>query len=402
MKTLKLFFAAMLCTLAFSSCEKTPEDNPEDNPQEKPGEDPEDKPGEDPENDGKTLQIELSAEDLTVTMKVTPKDNEIRYYFDIIDKYLVKNSGDNLEAILMNILQERITMHTDQGLSVEEAVAKITSQGPDSYTYTQIQKANTTFIGYAVAIDPAGNMTGELCTKELTTRQTEPSSNEISIDVTNINVDKAYLYFETTNDDPWLYIVEPAHFWEGVEDEEILKSVCALYSLSELVTSGDYETPVTQMTGETSYIVMAFGYNEGTYTTKLFKKEFTTEKASGPVDGMTFQFNVQHLKPTSMEGHVTGTPATALFYFDICKAGTPQDKVESALMKEINQQIIDYGFEDIVQYFALMGTRGEGFYPFQGLKPNTDYQLYAVQVNEATGEFIGEWVFSDIITTPSK
>ena len=401
-KTLKIFLTALLCTMTFVSCEKTPEDNPGDQPQEKPGEDPGNKPGDEPDTDGKTFKIDLTADDLTITMKVTPADAEIRYYFDIIDEYLLKTSGGDLDAILRMILEDRIAIHTDQGLSVEEAVKKITSQGPDSYTYEQIMKANTTFIGYAVQIDPAGKTVGEIVTDKITTRETYKSENVISIEVSDINVDKANLTFTTTNEDPWLYIVEPAELWKGVEDEEILKSVCAMYSLAELVTVGGRQTPVTQMTPETTYLVMAFGFDEGTYTTGLFKKEFTTLGSQGPVDGMTFKFEVLSLKANSIEAKVSGTPETALFYFDICKAGTPQDKVESALKKEIDQQIIDYGFESIVDYFAYMGTRGSGTYPFQGLKPNTDYQIYAVQVNESTGEFVGEWIFSDIITTPAK
>ena len=355
-----------------------------------------------PEQQEKFL-IDLSAEELTITMNVTPSDNEIFYMYDIVNEGIVKNDFQgNFNRFLEQVIDEMIFLYTDmQGMTTEEAVRKITSQGASSYTFNKIQKANTTFIGYAVELNLQGEIVGETFTEKITTRPTTPSDNEIEIEVSDITHNQATLTFTTSNDDPWLYIVEPTENWEGKSDDEIMKTMCDIFSLSELATTGNCTTPVTDMEPETNYTVFAFGFQEGTYNTALYRANFTTT-AYTPVEPetgkYTFTFNFYEITNSYIKAGISCDPEGTLFYWDICKGDKTAAQVQSALEKQAKQQMADYGINSLAQYYQFMANNPNP-YKYSGLKADSEYKLYAVAIDPGTGEFISDFIFSETVRT---
>ena len=349
------------------------------------------------------FNIDLKAEDLTITMNVTPNNDEYHYMYDIVNEGVVNyDFNGDFSLFVQQVIDEMICLYVDmQGMTTEEAVKKITSQGASSYTYSKIQKANTTFIGYAVELDMEGQIIGDIFTEKITTRPTQPSNNEISIEVSDIAASSATLSFTTSNNDPWLYVTELTENWVGMSDEEIMKTMCDIFSLKELATTGNCTTPVTDMEANSEYTVFAFGYQEGTYNTALYRKDFKTLESDPevPEDGkMSFKFKVYEVTKNSIKAGATCNPEDALFYWDICKAEKTAAQVEKSLNNQAKEQMEQSGITSLAQYFRFMANNPNP-YNYKGLDANREYKFYAVGIDPNTGAYITDFIFSDPVKT---
>lgn len=176
---------------------------------------------------------------------------------------------------------EYVSIYQMFGFSNEEILEANCISGDYGLSFSL--EPNTAYTIAVFAINDQLLACSEPTTIEVTTGSVEPSDNVITIEVSDITGTTANISFLPTNEDPYAYAVFAASDLEGMTDEEIIAGCIDSYPYE---TSGPIvDAKFTGMTPETSYTVVAFGYEAGVSTTGLFKNTFTTAAGiSGNVD----------------------------------------------------------------------------------------------------------------------
>lgn len=159
--------------------------------------------------------------------------------------------------------------------SNEEILQMLCYQGQKDITLSDLTP-NTAYTIAVFAVNEECMLNSEPSVLEVTTGSVAASDNVIDISVTDITGSTAYVNFTSSNNDPWAFDVYAASDFAGKSDEEIL-DLCA--GNNPRTTSGSGSLKYTGLSPETEYMVVAFGYDQGCVTTKLFKETFTTAEA---------------------------------------------------------------------------------------------------------------------------
>lgn len=349
-----------------------------------------------------TFNISIDVNGPNVKLNTAPSDNNTRYYTDVKLKSDWPNGPD-----IQSLIQNLIWRGSITGKTREQVIEEISSYGKiDKEMYLN---ANTEYYAFAVAI----NDDGIVCSKEETilfsTGDIPMSDNTFKVTVTNIEVDKATINIQPSNEDSYTWAVSPASEWEGMTDEEYLDWYFQTYGSFFLDLSGMVgETTVEKerLAPDTEYYAFVFGYEQNTVTTGVTKAKFKTKGSDNPED-LTFEFTINEITPTSVDVKVSGTPATAMYYWDVIDASATQEITKETLDARV-QRWIDIGYKtdkaDVFQTMAVRGTVETTVtnynFGYNSIQPGKEYKLYAVGIYDETGEYATDFFFSEPFTTP--
>lgn len=217
-----------------------------------------------------TYRVESNVADATVE----PKDQNQRYYF----AYEHKDSWTTDDEILAKYQQNLSSMYDMYlmfGMSVEDFFEQMTNIGTQTIEIVGLLPENT-YVGFAVAINDEAIFCSEMTKAEFTTLPVGDSDNRISISITDVGEDWADFEITTTNDDPYVFFIEPSSTFEGLDDDEIIQFALDNISYTTTIYNGDYSDTASPLTPGTEYTALAFGYITGTATTGLVKTGFHT------------------------------------------------------------------------------------------------------------------------------
>lgn len=161
------------------------------------------------------------------------------------------------------------------GMSVEDFFEQMTNIGTQTIEIVGLLPENT-YVGFAVAINDEAIFCSEMTKAEFTTLSVGDSDNRISISITDVGEDWADFEITTTNDDPYVFFIEPSSTFEGLDDDEIIQFALDNISYTTTIYNGDYSDTASPLTPGTEYTALAFGYITGTATTGLVKTGFHT------------------------------------------------------------------------------------------------------------------------------
>ena len=80
--------------------------------------------------------------------------------------------------------------------------------------------AETDYVALACSVNPEGLINSEISSEEFTTGEVDPSDNIITLQISDINVNSAYLKSTVTNDDQYVIVLDKAEAWKGLSAEE--------------------------------------------------------------------------------------------------------------------------------------------------------------------------------------
>lgn len=340
-----------------------------------------------------------------VKMTVKPEFNNVRYYFAYSTKAEIDNiAPDKLQAVIkanvQSFLQGEVNaMVNYSGYTITQALDEYTGYATRSATMTI--NARTDYVGWACAISNEVTVISDVVMKEFRTGDVPPSDNQISITIDDVNCDRVSFSTHTTNEDQYATYVLPADQVEGRSDEELV----ALFNTSPDVTVylhfGDYSATQVGLSADSEYYVLAYGYKWGMATTEICREKFRTVTYEG--GDASFTFNVEKLTNISMIGNVECSVPTHLYYTDYCYPGDTAEEILSDLEEAIDWYVNDAGYySSRIELMRVIGTRGthEFSYDNRAILPDNGYVLYAIAIDETTGEFCSDVVFSEIYTTP--
>lgn len=228
-----------------------------------------------------SFTIDVTTDKNTVDMKVTPSDNDVYYYRDVMSVFDYENYfGGKMPDAAQLYLNELISIYGMLGFGIEETMNKIKVKGETALHVADL-KANADHIAFAVAITDGGIICSDVTTFEFKTGSTDSSDNQIEIAIKKVTSDAVTLEAVPSNDDPYILTAELASSYEGMSDDEIVAAMITTWGafLDYMTIQGKQEQTIEYLIPDTDYLAVAFGYQNGGATTKPTIIPFRTLKA---------------------------------------------------------------------------------------------------------------------------
>lgn len=402
MKTLKKLCAflalAASASAAFSSCD--------------------DNKGDEPDVVKDPLTLEISLDNLTATgvdMTVTPSYTDSTFYFDILGKEAYTQlQAEGLQMFFNYEVQARQDAYE---LSREEVLAKMLSTGVSDHSYTKLSPS-TDYYAIAFGVSAEGKVSSSFVQKDFCTEAVHPSSNVLTISVSNIAENGAdYSVKATVPDDTYLVDIWLKDLVDELGDGETMKYFIEYNSfyLPTLSASGDFDLPNEEVCQPgREYYVIAFGYADGEPTTQLFKKEFKTP--GGDPAACSFKYEFSNLTASKVKIRVTPSDKKVVYIWNVLdmttfneykKAqGTDEATLEYILNGGIEQTMEmdmvkrQQAVESLGRWSGYTTSDPEGYdeETISGLDGGEEYIVWAVAV-DVNGKPLGKF-YTDKFTTP--
>lgn len=343
-----------------------------------------------------------------VRMFVTPDPEKTRYYAwyfskKTMDESLAMSPGVDVKMYLNRIVEvdiaEAIYYGAYAGYSAEQAVAEITLVGS---TYQDFElNAETEFYGFACAVSASGERLSDVTITEFKTGPVAPSANVLTVTADDVNTDRITYSIHASNMDQYAAIVLPAADVEGKTDKEIETMYNSFSNYVSYLHFGDYTGTVLVSEEDADYYILAFGFEYGMLTTDVQRLKVHT-LTSDPSATPEFAINIDKVTNYRIKGSIEVSPKTSLYYVDWCYAGDSAEGLKQ-MIRESAQWYVDSGYYgSLAACMKVIGTKGNRQLEYTGLTPQENYQIFAIGIDEKTGEFNTEVFFSDVITTPAK
>ncbi len=332
-----------------------------------------------------SFDIAATVDGSTIDVTITPSNNDIYYYFDCIAQESVDfDFGGDITATAQYFIDYNVDMGTYYGMTVEEVIAEIASQGVDQYLFEC--SPNTEYIIFAMAVSTDGNIISEVAHKNVATGEVEPSDNVITMTVDAKTSTTVTVSTTTTNEDPYYLGIEPAALYAGMTDEQIMEEIIAYYGeyIYYSTEYGNVEAlELTDLNPGTEYLLMAFGIEGGTPTTALVKQSVTTDAGNDPAL-CTFDIEVGEITSTTVAATVTPSVDDVRYFWNIVEAGQTDDEIMAAINADINKWVESGDVANAYEYWQMISYTGVDSWTYGYLEPNTEYEIYAMPIDMNT------------------
>ena len=349
-----------------------------------------------------TFDIAVSETDNVMDITVIPDHDGVYYYWNIMDKATydgwAAKTGDDPKAVFQAYIDWNIQDLIDY---------EYLSTRYEYYEwYSDINQVNsqfecmalTEYIIFASKWDEECMLTGEPEYVWHMSGDVAPSDNVITVTIGD-DVDQSSFFVDvkTTNNDPYVMIAEPSEFMEGMTDDEIYAHLMEDYGtwgILNFVFEGSLSGRMTGLEPDTEYTMVVFGYKAGKQTTAMQKFTVRTLPA-GPAEDCKFDFELLEAGSNSLKVTVTPTDAAHYYYWYAYKADVTADEVKQDIIELINGAY--YGDMYEFTYYEL--SQGESTSTISFLAPETEYRVAAVVMDEETGDFLADVIFSEPFST---
>ena len=226
-----------------------------------------------------TMSFQVNGANIKQT--VTTKHEDTYYYTECWSTNDFKayfGSNATPEQIFPRRWNEQVTMKMDMGYQPYTIIDELCHQGTQTINYESL-KANTSYIFYVFAIDPATAFTAtDIVVETVSTLNVNESGMTITISVKNIHATTADIYW-TASDENGKFarsVFTKAEFNAlGATDEEKFATIMANYDFYQAVGSTDMN--LYNLVPSTEYVAFAYGLDGSTPNTRIFTTEFKTK-----------------------------------------------------------------------------------------------------------------------------
>lgn len=355
-----------------------------------------------------SFEISYEIDGPYVRMTVEPDPESVRYYAwyyskEGMDTALEQSPGVDIVQYLNRVVEvdiaNAIYYGGYAGYTPEQAVAELTFVGSASQDFEL--NGDTEFYGFVCAVNDVGDRLSDVTIKEFKTGAVEPSENDLQIVVDDINSDRFTYTVTTTNDDQYAAIAFPLSDVESLSDEEFIEMFNDIDNYIPYLHRGDYTSTTLVSVDDTDYCIVAFGFEYGMATTEI-KREVVHTLKYDPSAIPEFTIDITKVTNFRIQATIDSSSKTSLYYADYCYDNeTPEELME--VVREAAEWYVNNGnFPDIAACMRSIGLKGRQELEFTQLMPESNYRLFVVGIDETTGEFNTEVLFTDVITTPAQ
>lgn len=349
-----------------------------------------------------TFEFDIKETDAVMDITVTPSHDGVDYFWDLTTPEALAEYGDDRQKAVEKWLTTKVAEYIQFGEYADK---------DEYFEYNTVKNrtnsmvegiVNTDYIFYAFKWDRNCEVIGEVTFFDYTTGDVAPSSNVITVDVSEITQSSFYVETTTTNDDPYFMIAEPVSEMSRVDmenDEEVFHYFydwLGSFMMWDYISKGSIGGTFYELKPDTDYYVITFGYRSGALTTGVQVQTVRTLPSGDPKD-CVFEFEISNLKTTSAEVTVKPSDKGHYYYWDVFPASMSANMVKQEITKKFKEEY----YSDMWEFsYELALADDQGYLNY--LLPATDYKIAAVIIdrNADNLKFLGNVNFSDIFTTP--
>lgn len=334
------------------------------------------------------------------------------FFLNIFDEESYQTYGGDRGAFAAQV-EYMVSHYLSMGASRKQIFDNLSSCGEDSFERTDLLPGQK-YYAFAIGIDREFRVNSEPEVLEFTTTEITPSDNRLTVSVETISYSGFTATIEVTNDDAYLWSVQPAALCDQLpSDEAIMWQVAEVYKTNDVL--GQYLASGTTWLGDidylkpsTDYYLLVFGWDDAP-TTSLVKVPVHTMSADADPASLTVDIEIGAL--THKSATVTTTGSSAVYYYsDIVEAAAYDEALQTtgsvdAAVKQLMDEAVEWGAEWFgctkVEYLMEVGIIGRQTYTYSDLSPETPYRVFAMSVDMETGEAaVVKGFVSEVFTTP--
>lgn len=346
------------------------------------------------------FDIEISESSHVMDITITPSHDGVMYYWNIMDEATFKEWGEDVNEVVQSYIDYEVEDYLYYGdiSSPGEYYEWYSSMGTENSQFECL--GSTRYIVFAAKWGEDCKISGDVEYVWYDSDGVKPSDNKITLTLSNPSQSSFDVTTVTTNDDPYVVFSEPTSVcrWDTMDDQEIFDYIMTNYGtwfITDYICSGNLtEARFYDLRVDTEYTVVAFGYEAGVMTTAVQRASISTLSAGSPSD-CEFSFNVNSVGATSANVTVTPSDDAYYYYWMLYRADATESDVKSDIERVIDE--LYWGDWEEFRYGEL--SRGTSSGTVDYLAPETEYKVAAVIIDENTGEYLTEVIFSDVFKT---
>ena len=334
-----------------------------------------------------TFDFDITVERAIAHIAIKPSHEGVAYYNNLITYEDFETLyGEDINVAADAVIADMIDDYAAWDYTLAETFEYNTDYLATSYEFEGM--ANTKYIAFAFKWNEQCERLSDVSYEEFEIGAIEPSDNKLSMDISDITQSTFYVKVTTTNNDPYAIFAIPAkEIGKMRDDAEIFSYILNNYGTSYLynyIFNGDIEGEFSGMEADTEYAVLLFGYEAGTLTTKITRKNIQTLKA-GDIDACIYDIKITDVD--DREARVTINPSdySIYYYWNVFEADATEEEVKAYIEQTYNGYY--YGDYWEFSYYELAQGRVES--RLSQLTPDSEYKIVIIPMHPDRFIYIG-------------
>ena len=364
-----------------------------------------------------TFDIATDVVDNTVTISVSPSDEELYWYLCTMPKstyeyYVTDANGYQMSESYFYeyFFQQDINSYRGAGYSDQQIIDALIHQGNQQLQASGLNENTEYYILVAgLVMDSEGIV---ICTDinkaSYTTQNAAQSTMTFEIEVWDIKqMEASFRITPSNNNDLYCALVQP---WDGVSTaDEVMHQIVDQWGGWMSIMADD--KGVVEHSGakamklpaaDTDYYIIAFGYDGG-ITTDAYMKTFRT-LPGGSVEEVTFTISASNISPYGFNMNIASSDPTIYYIPGAC---VPAEYDEEQYM-QWEQEAFDYyyaGSKEFNPSITIAEVLDQYYYNgnsnvmVSGLLPDTEIMAYIYALDNRTGRIVKTFTFDNVART---
>lgn len=334
-----------------------------------------------------TFDFDITVERAIAHIAIKPSHEGVAYYNNLITYEDFETLyGEDINVAADAVIADMIDDYAAWDYTLAETFEYNTDYLATSYEFEGM--ANTKYIAFAFKWNEQCERLSDVSYEEFEIGSIPASENQLSMDISDITQSTFYVKVTTTNSDPYAIFAIPAkEIGKMRDDAEIFSYILNNYGTSYLynyIFNGDIEGEFSGMEADTEYAVLLFGYEAGTLTTKITRKNIQTLKA-GDIDACIYDIKITDVD--DREARVTINPSdySIYYYWNVFEADATEEEVKAYIEQTYNGYY--YGDYWEFSYYELAQGRVES--RLSQLTPDSEYKIVIIPMHPDRFIYIG-------------
>ena len=364
-----------------------------------------------------TFDIVTDVVDNTVTISVSPSDEELYWYLCTMPKstyeyYVTDANGYQMSESYFYeyFFQQDINSYRGAGYTDQQIIDALIHQGNQQLQASGLNENTEYYILVAgLVMDSEGIV---ICTDinkaSYTTQNAAQSTMTFEIEVWDIKqMEASFRITPSNNNDLYCALVQP---WDGVSTaDEVMHQIVDQWGGWMSIMADD--KGVVEHSGakamklpaaDTDYYIIAFGYDGG-ITTDAYMKTFRT-LPGGSVEEVEFTISASNISPYGFNMNIASSDPTIYYIPGAC---VPAEYDEEQYM-QWEQEAFDYyyaGSKEFNPSITIAEVLDQYYYNgnsnvmVSGLLPDTEIMAYIYALDNRTGRIVKTFTFDNVART---
>ena len=333
-----------------------------------------------------TYDINIEVNRAIAKISITPSHEGVAYFNNLITREDFELYGGDVNIAADAVIAKIIDDYATWDYTLAETFEYNTDYLATEYEFEAM--ANTEYLVFAFKWNDKCERLSEVSYKWFEVGEIPASENIITMDISNVTQSTFDIATTTTNLDP--YVIFPIHAQEIAKmrsDEAIFKHILSTYGTSGIsyyICEGDVVGTFSGLDAGTEYAVLAFGYEAGTLTTSIIRKNITTAEA-GDIEACIYNIEVTDIDDREAMVNITPSDYSITYYWNVFEAEMTEEDIKAYILDSYNS--VYYADYWEFSYYEL--AQGAVKSRITHLKPSTDYKIVVIPMSPDSFEYLG-------------